>query len=200
MMLIASKNPHKVAMLRQMLAGLEDAVSLDEAGVLEKGFAESGDSLLRIAESKASFYSERFGGRVIATDAGAEIPALKGWDPRFTKRFAGERLTDFERMDKLLEMARNLKGNERRFWWTECAAIAEKGKVVFSFEAKGDEGLLQTSYNPKKYRKGIWLCSLWHYPRFGKNFFDLTKDEVKATATSWSQLSLEVRRFLEGSE
>ena len=200
MMLIASKNPHKVAMLRQMLVGLEDAVSLDETGGSEKGFSESGDSLLRIAESKASFYSERFGGRAIATDAGAEIPALKEWDPRFTKRFAGEHLTDFERMDKLLEMAKNLRGDRRRFWWAECAAIAEKGKVVFSFEAKGDEGLLQTAYNPKKYRKGIWLCSLWYYPRFGKNFFDLTKEEVKATATSWSQLSLEVRRFLEGSK
>lgn len=188
-MLIASRNPHKVAKLREMLHGLCKAVSLDEVGLSEEGFIEEGGTLLEIAERKAAYFSRKFGGLAIATDSGAEIPALKGWDPRYTKRFGGENLNDFQRMGRLLEMAKGLNGEERAFYWKECVAIADKGKVVFSCEARGDEGLLQESYDPKKYREGIWLCSLWFYPRFGKNFFDLTKKSARLLLNLLGKLS-----------
>jgi len=178
-----------------MLGGAE-SVSLAEAGLADD-CAEEGATLLEIAENKAAYYSKKFDGPVIATDGGAAIPALKGWDARFTKRFGGEGLDDFQRMDLLLEKATRLKGKEREFCWIECAAIAEKGKIIFSACAKGDEGSLQTAYDAKKYKKGIWLCSLWFYPELKKNFFDLTPVErEKKAESSWKKLDAEIKRFL----
>jgi inosine/xanthosine triphosphate pyrophosphatase family protein len=198
-MLIASRNPHKVARLREIVERFGETATLEEAELSEGGFSEEGSTLLEIAQRKAAFFSDRFGGMAIATDSGAEIPALQAWDPRFTKRFAGEGASDFERMDRLLAMAKHLRGEGRRFYWKECVALADRGRVLFSAEARGDEGMLQTRYDRAKYREGIWLCSLWYYPRFGKNFFDLTPRELALSAeTSWVILRSKVRRYLRG--
>lgn len=195
-MLIASRNPHKIVKIKEIVDGLGTAVTLKDAGLAYE-FKEDGKTPMEIAQKKAEFYSKKFKGIAIATDGGVEIPALKDWNPCLTKRFGGERMTDFERMDLLLRKTAHLKGAERTVYWNECVSIAENGKTLFSFQAAGDTGLLQTSYDPKKYREGIWVCSLWHYPQFGKNFFDLTPQELESSAeTSWARICKEVRKFL----
>lgn len=194
--LIASSNPHKINELKKITSGLAQAVTLAEANISDE-CVEVGDTLLEIAQRKAAYFSNRFAGLVVATDAGAEIPALgNNWDPKYTKRFAGE-VSDFERMDRLLELAKDLKGEDRGLVWRECVAIAQRGEVLFSLEVEGDRGLLQTSYDSAKYRPGIWLCSLWFYPQFGKNFFDLTPEQIAQHGErSWVRIRSKVRAFL----
>ena len=196
MILIASNNAHKIKMIGRILDELSVGYcTLADAG-LSDDFEEEGNSLKEIAEGKAAHYSKMFNGTVVSTDGGVSIPALKDWNPLYTRRFCGKEASDLERIKALLELAKGLKGDERRFHWTECVAIAEKGEVLLSFEAQGDEGLLQESFDLEKREPGIWLCSLWHYPDAGKNFFDLTVEEKRAHAeSSWKRIEEELSEF-----
>lgn len=199
MILIASNNEHKVKMLRRILDKLSiECCTLEEAGIKDE-FAEEGDSLKKIAEGKAMHYSREFNGIVVSTDGGVSIPALKNWNPLYTKRFRGEDASDLDRINGLLELAKHLKGSERCFHWTECVALASKGELLLSFEAQGDEGVMQEEFDPEKREQGIWLCSLWHYPSAGKNFFDLSKEEKSAHAeSSWKRIEKELSDFFKG--
>ena len=87
--------------------------------------------------------------------------------------------------------------NERIITWRESIAIANSKKVIFFIEVDGDTGILQKTYDSKQYKKGIWLCTLWSYPQFGRrNFFDLNKEEKKYGEISWWRLRDKTREFL----
>ncbi len=195
--LIATGNPHKLKMIGSIIDGYFDEVKNlhDLQNVADVD--EIGQTFKEIAEKKALHFTEYFDGYVIATDSGMQMPHLENWNPLFTKRFIQkEKATDFERMDKLLELMKDKKGNQREMYWNEAIALAYKGKVLFSVQVKGAEGVMQETYDKNKYRKGIWLCSLWYFPQFGKNFFDLTPEETAYAEISWGKLKEATRKFL----
>ena len=64
-------------------------------------------------------------------------------------------------------------------------------------QAESPMGFMQESYDPKKYRAGIWLCSLWYFPKFSRNFYDLTDEERKYAEATWWLLRDQTITFLE---
>ncbi|MCL5411427.1 MAG: hypothetical protein M1150_01640 [Patescibacteria group bacterium] len=188
--LLATTNLHKQEKLKWVVEGLFKTVDRPKRPCEN----EEGGSFEEIAKNKALEYGKDYDGFVIATDAGMEIPALGSWNSLLTKRFVGkEDATDFDRMDTLLEITKDLK--DRSMIWKEAAAIAYKGKIIFSTTVEGARGVLQTSYDPKKYKDGIWLCSLWYFPRFKKNYFDLKDVEVDFAEISWHRIQKAVQNF-----
>lgn len=192
--ILATNNPHKKEKLAWILDGTPfeiDNVDLHELDSID----EKGSTLLEIAENKALQLSTKYSSHlIISTDGGMKIPKLKEWDETKTKRFAGANISDFQRMDRLLEKAKKL--SDRRMFWQEAVAIVKSGKVLFSFQTIGAEGLLQQSYIEKQYQQGIWLCSLWYFPQFNKNFFELNNEEREYAEISWIKLRNETRKFL----
>ena len=165
---------------------------------------ETGNSFREIAEGKAIYFSKQFGGLAIATDGGMIIPALENWNPLYTRRFISNLdksdKNDFQRMDELLELTKDLVGDQRLISWKEAVAIADNGRLLYSDEVFGSQGILQTEYDKTKYRRGIWTCSLWAQPEYdNKNFFDLTEEEVKAVEVSWAKIADGVDDFLRNS-
>lgn len=153
---------------------------------------EVGNNFTEIAEKKALFYSKKYNCLAISTDGGATIPALKNWNPVETKRFAK---TDKERIKKILNMMKNKRN--RIVEWHESIALASKGKLLFSTQAKAMDGQIDTSFNPRFYKKGIWLCSITSFPQFNnKNFFELTPKEKEATENSWKKLKIKFKKFM----
>lgn len=162
--------------------------SLDESGI-ELDVEENGATFEENAVIKAVETSRHHDGLVVATDGGMTIPALEGWNSLFTRRFAGKNVDDFQRMDKILELMKDKKGSKREMQWKESIAVAKQGECLFSMTVDGISGVMDTKYDKKKYREGIWLCSLWLFPEFeNKNFFDLTEEEVATAEKSWAQL------------
>ncbi len=80
--------------------------------------------------------------------------------------------------------------------WNEAIAMAKDGKLLFSKQVEGIEGLLQKDFDASKYREGIWVCSVWYFPQFKKNFFDLSKNETDEVEISWHELRKLTRKFL----
>ncbi len=199
--LLATGNPHKIKKLSHIVREYFTPTRLQDTN-LPQDIVERGDTFEGIATEKAIVFSKRWGGYAIATDGGIDIPALgQRWNQLFTKRFIGRPdATDFDRLDAILELMKDKQGTDRQMVWREAVAIAHNGKRLFSLEVEGSKGIMQETYDPKKYRSGIWLCSLWYYPDFRKNFFDLSDVELAKGEVSWTRLETAVREFLAGRQ
>jgi len=193
--IIASSNPHKIEKLSWIVEGLFKKIEKLKKKV---EINENGSTFKANAEIKARIVSKLYKNYAIATDGGVLIPSLgNNWNEILTRRFLGEKnITDKDRIEGLLELMKDKVGSQRKIIWKEAIAIANKGRVVYSTEVRGDWGILQTSYNPKQYKKGIWVCTLWSYPQFGgRNFFDLTEEEKKYGERSWWKLRKRARKY-----
>ena len=186
--ILATNNPHKKEKLSWIAEELFSPIDMPE----ETDVEENGDTFEQNAQIKASTVAKKFGKFAIASDGGAFIPALGyQWNALLTRRFIGsENATDWDRIDGLLEMMKDKEGDDRKVIWREAIAISnQNGEIVFSTEVDGDTGLIQSAYDKKQYRAGIWLCTLTSYPQFGnKNFFELNEEETKEGEISWWRL------------
>lgn len=132
--ILATNNTHKKDKLKWIINGffseteeLRKNIDIEENG---KTFEENACiKTLAVAKIENSY--------AIASDGGILIPALgKDWNELLTKRFIGlENVSDFDRMDMLLEIMRGKKGKDRTIIWKEAIAIASPEGVVFSLEA-----------------------------------------------------------------
>ena len=162
---------------------------------------ETEDNFEGNAILKAVEISKRFNCHAVATDGGVLIPSLGDtWNAVFTKRFLGkENVTDTDRIEGLLELMKDKRGDERKIMWREAIALAYNGKLLFSTEVDGDEGIIQDTYNPEQYAPGIWQCTLTCYPQFNnKNFFELTDVEREYSEISWHRLKEMMDWFIRG--
>ncbi len=188
--LLATTNPAKAAKLAWALAGL--GLSLRTLRDIQPAPEppETGATFEENARIKAAYWSRRADCLAVASDGGVAIPVLGArWDALQTRRNVGERVIDEERIRRLLEMMRPYSGRERWVFWTEALAVAERGRVLASWQADGDEGYLAESYDPARRRiPGFWVASLFCYPRFGKCYADLSPEELAEVDTSWRAL------------
>jgi len=97
-LVIASRNAHKLRELRELLPECE-LEPLPEGVELPP---ETGDTFADNAVVKARAAAEATGLPAIADDSGIEAAALGGRPGVLSARFAGERATDEENLDKLL--------------------------------------------------------------------------------------------------
>lgn len=199
-LILATSNPHKVRKLTWIFAPyfrrIEPQSSRIDIDETEHTFEDN-------ACLKAIEVSKMYKGYAAATDGGILIPSLgKGWNALLTKRFLGkENVTDIDRIEGLLALMKNKKGDERAIEWREALAIAYNGELLFSTEVEGDRGMVQEAYDPAQYRPGIWQCTITCYPQFGgKNFFELSEEEQEYAEISWHRLKEMVDWFLRAAQ
>lgn len=136
---------------------------------------------------------------IVATDGGLLFPALPGWQPTMTRRFAGPDASDLERAQRLLALAAGLEGEERHIWWEESLAVAHDGEVLASWTARSGPGILAREVTPEQIRatQGFWISSLWLCPQFGnRRLMELAPDERDRLNDHWRQLGVHLRDFL----
>lgn len=107
---------------------------------------EDGETLLENATKKAVEISKLPGAKdllVFASDIGGDIPGLGDkWDYRRPKRSMGEFATDEQRARTLIEMMKDLKGEERRFNYPIALVFAKNGHQLFTHEYNSYSGLI----------------------------------------------------------
>ncbi|MSR21827.1 MAG: non-canonical purine NTP pyrophosphatase [Gemmatimonadetes bacterium] len=148
-LLVATRSAHKIAEIRDILAGVPDLalVDLDEAGVPEspaEDDLEPHDTFEENAISKARYYHSVTGLPTVADDSGLEVDALGGAPGVLSKRFApGDDLHGHERdlanNRYLLSKLRGLPPAARGARYVCVAALIEPGRPprVFRGEAPG---------------------------------------------------------------
>ena len=137
-LLVATRNRGKVREIRKALRGLGFRIhSLNDFQDVPE-MEEDGRSFAENAFKKARFYSEVFRTLTISDDSGLEVDFLKGAPGIYSARFAGEKATDRENNQKLLQPDGKrscLRREARRF---RCAiAIVSPGEE----EAGGGRGM-----------------------------------------------------------
>ncbi len=127
-LVVATRSAHKLAELRELLhLPLTRLVSLDDVGV-EAEAPEDGDTFDLNAISKARFYAERTRLPTLADDSGLEVDALGGGPGVRTRRYAGERATDEQNNEKLLDEMRGLPPARRGARYRCVLALVEPGR------------------------------------------------------------------------
>ena len=100
MILVGSKNPHKLIEVREILEplGLRAVIAVDLPDVEEDGstFAEN-------AAKKALAFCQYLKAPCLADDSGLVIPALDGEPGIFSARYAGEDASDQANLQKVLD-------------------------------------------------------------------------------------------------
>lgn len=198
--LLATGNSFKQRKFREIFDGMPVNLILPDQTSHRLAVEETGATFRENAELKAQTWSRVVDGFAVSTDGGMDIPVLgPRWDPVRTGRFGGEGLTPEERALKLLELMKPYRGEDRKLLWFEAAAVARRGEILASWEFGGDEGYLMETFqridHPKNLWGDWWVGSLWHYPRFGKTYAELTDEELAAVDVCWRSVGLALRTF-----
>ena len=155
-MLVASRNPKKLAELRRVLdaAGLTmELVSLDDVAPFEES-PETGATFEDNALAKARDGFAASGLPCVADDSGLEVEALNGMPGVLSARWAGVHGDDAANTVLLLAQLRDVP-DERRgaAFVSACALVSGSGEVVvrgewpgsIAYEPRGDGGF---GYDP----------------------------------------------------
>ena len=146
--------------------------------------------------SKAVHYSQTAGILAVASDGGLVLPALgTGWESRYTHRFAGPAAGNDQRVQRLLEVMRPYQGRDREASWVEGLAVADRGKLLASWEVTGATGVIADSPTVGPIND-FWAFSLWYFPQLGKTYNHLTVGERGGLNDHWLQLRDLLQGFL----
>ena len=171
---IATQNLHKIlelkAMLRIRFSDL-DILSLRDFPNFAMP-AETGTSFAENAEIKALHTAKATGLTSIGDDSGLVVPALNGEPGLFSRRYAGEKATDKENRNKLIEKLKSI-AEEERFAYFECAlSVATPDGTVKTVRGISEGHLLLESRG----RGGFGYDPLFMKHDYNKTFAELDED------------------------
>ncbi|MCE2469420.1 MAG: hypothetical protein J4F32_02670 [Dehalococcoidia bacterium] len=200
-LLLATTNPAKAALLRRLCDGTGFALA-DASETAPPAVAETANSHLAIAVQKAAAWSRARGCLAVASDGGIAIPALeavapRAWESRLTKRATGEEgVSDLQRAQRLLRLARDLRGAQRAASRVEAVAVARGGALLGAWQAAGFQGTLAEDAQPPRCgTNGAWVESVLLAPD-GRRYWQLTSDDLAAYDEPWQTLAAPVRALL----
>lgn len=150
-LIFASNNAHKVAELKSMLSNNFEVLSLKEVG-LQGEIPEDFETLEENAMQKAEFIYSKTEQNCLSDDTGLEVDALNGAPGVYSARYAGEKASFDDNINKLLSALKSETKRTARFK-TVIAVILNGQKHTFegicegyiSTQRQGKEGF---GYDP----------------------------------------------------
>lgn len=177
--LIATTNPAKFLEIKTILGDLPfEFVSLRDVGIT-KEVEENGRTYEENAQKKALQYSKHSGLPAVSDDGGLEIDALGGLPGVDSKYFAGKEGKDEDIINKMIQVARDLPGDNRKAKFVAVLSFALPNGKVWSKRAQ--TGLLIAKNPLLKFIKGFPYRSFLIIPQLNKFYHDeqLTLQEQK---------------------
>jgi XTP/dITP diphosphohydrolase len=150
-LIFASNNVHKVAELKSILSNNFEVLSLKEVG-LQGEIPEDFETLEENAMQKAEFIYSKTEQNCLSDDTGLEVDALNGAPGVYSARYAGEKASFDDNINKLLSALKSETKRTARFK-TVIAVILNGQKHTFegicegyiSTQRQGKEGF---GYDP----------------------------------------------------
>ncbi|UCF44038.1 MAG: XTP/dITP diphosphatase [Planctomycetota bacterium] len=195
--LVASRNPGKLAELRAMLGGGIRWVGLSDfpdVGEIE----EDGKTFAENARKKATGYAKASGLWTIADDSGLVVDALGGEPGVKSARFSGAKdadrtLIDHKNIAKVLKLLEGAPREKRTARFVCCLCLASPEKVLA--EADGRlEGLIGQE---EVGENGFGYDPVFFVPELNKTVAQLTRDEKNAISHRGNAIR-QLKPLLEG--
>jgi XTP/dITP diphosphohydrolase len=183
----ASGNDGKVKEIKEMLEGMGiELVSLkDYTGVPE--IVEDGNTFLENALKKARIISAFTGETVLADDSGLQVDVLGGEPGIYSARYAGEKATDDDNINRLLARLKNIPREKRNAFFC-CALVLYRTDGSYDcFESKWP-GLI---IDERRGDNGFGYDPVFYVPELKKTAAELPpeiKNKVSHRGQAFAQL------------
>src|SRR6266480_1893707 len=138
-LIVATRNRNKTREIEQILGPEFEVRDLSAYPKISET-VESGESFEENAKLKAIAVSKKMPGLVIADDSGLEVAALDGAPGIYSARYAGDKATDKENIDRLLGQLGRIgtQRDQRRARFRCVLALARNGQMLGTFEGITD--------------------------------------------------------------
>ena len=132
----ATNNQHKLSEVRNILSDDFEIISLNQLGFNDE-IPETGETLAENASQKSHFIFERFQVDCFSDDTGLEVEALNGAPGVYSARYAGEKATYEDNVNKLLF---EMKGqtNRKAAFKTVISLILDGKEYLFEGKVEGE--------------------------------------------------------------
>lgn len=162
-LVLATRNAGKIKEFKRLLSRLDvDLVGLQETGV-EDEVEETGSTFEENARLKAESYAKLTGETVIADDSGLELDVLDGRPGVLSARYGGPGLSDEQRVEKLLDELKDVRGWKRTARFKAVLAMAGKdvpgGLITEEGSVEGAIAHQPIGKNGFGYDPVFWLAS-----------------------------------------
>ncbi|MHB8486005.1 MAG: RdgB/HAM1 family non-canonical purine NTP pyrophosphatase [Candidatus Acidiferrales bacterium] len=190
-LLLASSNANKLREYRSMAEGR--AIKLDLLPGFRElpAFPEDAPTFAENAAGKAMHYSRSSEEIIFADDSGLVVPALNGAPGVHSARYAGANANDAERIGKLLDEMRGMKGDERRGRFVCVIAAARAGKML-AVVSDSAEGMIA---DEPRGHEGFGYDPVFYFPPRGQTFAELhetQKNEVSHRGKAFRKLLADI--------
>ncbi len=173
-LVLASKNPHKLAEMREILSSLGVEVVLESDVGVDVDVEETGETFEENALLKARAVMEATHLPAVADDSGLCVAGMNGGPGVYSARFGGEGLTDPERCALLLEMMRGQLDRSCKFVSCICCCFPSGETVTARGECCGS-----LTYAPRG-EDGFGYDPVFFVPERKRTFAQLTPEEKNA--------------------
>ena len=196
-LVLASKNPHKLKELGDILSELGVEVLLESEAGVDVEVEETGTTFEENALLKARAVCEASGLPAVADESGLCVDALNGAPGVYSARYGGEGLSDTDRYRLLLENMRGQLDRRCRFVSAICCAFPNGDTVTARGECAGT-----LAYAPKG-ADGFGYDPVFFVPGLKKTFAELTPQEKNAVShrgAALREFKVELENYLHGTD
>jgi XTP/dITP diphosphohydrolase len=170
-LVLATRNAGKTAEIRDLLKDFPIEIrNLDDFGPIPE-VDEDGATFDDNAYKKAHFAARVLGFPALADDSGLVVEALNGAPGVYSARYAGEKASDADRCDKLLQA---MEGQPHRAAAFECViSIAVPEGPALTYEARCEGRITDQPQG----ENGFGYDPIFFYPPLNKTFAQMTMTE-----------------------
>jgi XTP/dITP diphosphohydrolase len=170
-LILATTNTNKVKEFQEILKDFPIEIrSLADFGPLPEAI-EDGETFDDNAYKKAIHTAKILGFPAIADDSGLVVEALNGAPGVYSARYAGEKATDKENVDKLLQDMQGIKNRHAAF---QCVlSIAVPSGPALTYEGSCEGILLEE----RRGETGFGYDPIFYFEDLGKTFAECTMEE-----------------------
>jgi XTP/dITP diphosphohydrolase len=172
-LLLASTNQGKVREISLLLGNQFKVLSLSDVFAEVPHYEEVGTTFKENAESKALFFNKLSGIPTVADDSGLSVNSLHGAPGVLSARWAGERASDEEKNQKLLQKMKGIPPDQRQASFICCAAFVSEGNIIKTIAASV-EGIILSQM---KGAFGFGYDPVFYYQPLNKTFAEMTTEE-----------------------
>lgn len=169
---VVTNNLSKIKEIKEILKEYEILTLKDINCQME--VEEDQDSFEGNAKKKAQEVAKLINMPCIADDSGLCIEAFNGWPGIYTARFLGEKATDWQKNEAILEKMRGLKGEQRKAKVECVVAYYQNEKFIIG---KGEiQGKIAEE---QRGESGFGFDPIFELPN-GKTYAQITQEEKNA--------------------
>ena len=174
---VATRNPSKVAEISALLQGRVKVLALTDVGFAED-IEETGESFVENAILKATAVADATGMLTIADDSGLTVTALDGRPGVMSARYGGEGLSDADRNALLLDELKGVPRGQRTAEFVCVIALAAPRHVLATWAGRVF-GLITDA---PRGSGGFGYDPLFLYLPARKTFAEMTREEKNAVS------------------